>query len=107
MKKVKERKEKPIVQYTSDEKEMLLSELEHRDGTLISLNALVEYYGVEYIIVLGVLYKIFKNDLHGLETTNPIVSNALIDLILYTPIEDVPMFMDILPQIAKWRLRIG
>ena len=100
-------KKEPIVQYTSDEKEMLLSDLEHRDGSLILTKACIEFHEVTYIIDFAIIYKIFKNDINGVETNNFILINELIDLILHTELDDVPMSMNILPQIAKWRLRIG
>lgn len=100
-------KKEPIVQYTSDEKEMLLSDIEHRDGALIITKACIEFHGVAYTIDIAIIYKIFKNDINGLETNNFILINELIDFILHTELDDVPMFLNILPQIAKWRLKIS
>lgn len=68
-----------------------------------------EYKGLKYTITLETLNNIFDAEESTLFSPliNNYIINELLALIRNVSIEDVPMYVGALPEVAKWRLQIG
>src|SRR4030042_5723539 len=68
-----------------------------------------EYKGLKYTITLDTLTDIFEAKESNIFSSlvNNYIINELLVLIRDISIEDVPMYMGVLPEVAKWRFQIG
>jgi len=95
-------------QYTKKEKAELLSNLtKYEEDPIGEVEICMVYRGMPYYLTQDFLYKIFDQKFNALDATNPIVAMELNDLITKTPFRNVPLFINIFPEVASWRLRIA
>jgi hypothetical protein len=90
--------------YTNEETEELFYSLG------VSVNSLITwltYRGITYQIDIAYLLRMFEYGSDAMGSSHPMLSKELNDLITMVPLEEIPLFINILPEIVAWILRIG
>lgn len=95
--------------YTKGEKQLLIYSLKLSIGTMYKeYGVMVTYKKSEIYVPHNLICKMLDGErLTWLEKTNNIIAEDLSDLILKEPLENIPLFINVFPEIATWRLRIG
>jgi len=95
--------------YTDEEKQWLLDSLDLNLGNPEEAPEVrIRYKDEIYYIDLSVIYTILCEDtLTGLESTCPAITNEIEYLMLKEPIENMPLHINVIPEIARWRLKVG
>lgn len=92
--------------YTFEERLLLWSCLPY---DIEIIKRVFEYKGLKYTITLDTLTDIFEAKESSIFSSlvNSYIIRELLILIRDISIEDVPMYVGVLPEVAAWRLKIG
>lgn len=94
-----------MINYTKEEIEQLTPtfvEIGNSTANKVFI-ALNEYDRIEYSKLISIVYNPENVDIDQLDE----LGNRILELIYYEPLENVPLFINVFPDIAKWRLQIG